>query len=82
MTELRKAFKAERQIGKRKLFPVRLVDVATLRDWECFDTDSGRGPAVVLPEYFIADVSFEADKTGTLVELRSLRKTLTPPRRY
>jgi hypothetical protein len=36
MTELRKARKAERQSGKRKLFPVRLVDFETLRDWECF----------------------------------------------
>jgi len=27
------------QSGKRKLFPVRLVDFETLRDWECFDAD-------------------------------------------
>ena len=40
MTELRKARQAERQCGQRKLFPVRLVDMETLRDWECFDADS------------------------------------------
>ena len=71
MTELRKARKAERQSGQRKLFPVRLVDIATLRDWECFDADSGkdRSPADRLPlfpsaasavelrEYFIPDFS-------------------------
>ena len=34
MTELRKARKAERPSGKRKLFPVRLVDFETLRHWE------------------------------------------------
>ena len=71
MTELRKARKAERQNGKRKLFPVRLVDMETLRDWECFDADGGkdRSPtrqpplfpsaasAVELREYFIPDFS-------------------------
>ena len=57
MTELRKAFKAERQTGKRKLFPVRLVDFATLRDWEYFDADSGKDLAVDLREYFIPNFS-------------------------
>ena len=32
MSELRKARKAGCQSGQRKLFPVRLVDFATLRD--------------------------------------------------
>jgi hypothetical protein len=54
MTELRKARKAERQSGQRKLFPVRLVDMETRRDWECFDADSGKeaartGANVALP---------------------------------
>ena len=72
MTELRKARQAERQTGQRKLFPVRLVDYETLRDWKCFDADSGkdRSPiylpplapyaaasAVELCEYFIPDFS-------------------------
>lgn len=57
MTELRKARKAERQSGKRKLFPARLVDLETLRDWECFDADSGKDLAVELREYFIPDFS-------------------------
>ena len=50
MTELRKARKAERQSGQRKLFPVRLVDMETLRDWECFDADSGKDLAIELRE--------------------------------
>jgi hypothetical protein len=71
MTELRRARKAERQTGQRKLFPVRLVDMETLRNWECFAADSGkdRSPthqpplfpsaasAVELREYFIPDFS-------------------------
>lgn len=42
MTELRKARKAESQSGQRKLFPVRLTNIAPLREWECFDADSGK----------------------------------------
>ena len=42
MTELHNAREAERKSGKRKLFPVRLVDIATLRDCSCCDADSGK----------------------------------------
>ena len=78
MTELRKARKAERQSGQRKLFPVRLVDMETLRDWECFDADSGKDLAVELREYFIPDFShwkehdpFEAAFARLLKDLRA-----------
>ena len=57
MTELRKARKAERKTGKRKLFPVGLVDYATLQEWECFDADGGKDLAVEVREYFIPDFS-------------------------
>jgi len=73
-----KARKAERQSGKRKLFPIRLVDFATLRDWECFDADSGKDLAVELREYFIPDFSrwkehntFEASFERLLADLRA-----------
>ena len=56
-TELRKARKAERQTGKRKLFPGRLVDFETLCDWECSDSDSGKDLAIELREYFIPNFS-------------------------
>jgi TIR domain/Pentapeptide repeats (8 copies) len=78
MTELRKARKAERQSGTRKLFPVRLVNFETLRDWECFDADSGKDLAVELREYFIPDFSnwkdhdqFEAAFARLLKDLRA-----------
>jgi hypothetical protein len=78
ITELRQARKAERQSGKRKLFPVRLVDFETLRDWECFDADSGKDLAVELREYFIPDFShwkdhdqFEAAFARLLKDLRA-----------
>lgn len=78
MTELRRARKAERDTGKRKLFPVRLVDFDTLREWQCFDADSGKDLAVELREYFIPDFSnwkdhdqFEAAFARLLKDLRA-----------
>ena len=78
MTELRKARKAERQSGKRMLFPVRLTDYDTLRAWECFDADGGKDLAVELREYFIPDFShwkehdsFEAAFARLLRDLRA-----------
>jgi hypothetical protein len=77
MTELRKARQAERR-SERKLFPVRLVGMETLRDWECFDADSGKDLAVELREYFIPDFShwkehdsFEAAFARLLKDLRA-----------
>ena len=78
MTELRKAFKAERREGRRKLFPVRLVDMETIRAWECFDADSGKDLAIELREYFIPDFSdwknhdaFESAFARLLQDLRA-----------
>jgi hypothetical protein len=56
-TEIRKARKAEIKEKKRKLFPIRLVDFEAIRNWECFDTDSGKDLAVEIREYLIPDFS-------------------------
>ena len=39
------------------LFPIRLAPLETLRDWECFDADSGKDSAREIREYFIPDFS-------------------------
>lgn len=57
ITEIRKARATEIREGRRKLFPIRLVDWDTLTKWECFDSDSGRDLAVEVREYFIPDFS-------------------------
>lgn len=57
MTEIRKGRKLERKTGRRKLFPIRLVDMNILREWECLDVDTGRDLAVEVREYFIPDFS-------------------------
>jgi uncharacterized protein YjbI with pentapeptide repeats len=57
MTELRKARKAEVREKRRKLFPIRLMGYDAIRDWECFDADTGKDLAVEVREYFIPDFS-------------------------
>lgn len=56
-TEIRRARKQEKQSAERKLFPIRLCDMKTLKSWECFDADSGRDIAEEVREYFIPDFS-------------------------
>ena len=57
MTEIRKAREMEKNEKRRKLFPIRLTDFETLRDWTCFDADTGKDLAVEVREYFIPDFS-------------------------
>ncbi len=56
-TEIAKARKREVKEGKRVLFPVRLVGFERLRDWECFDGDTGKDSAREVREYYIPDFS-------------------------
>jgi hypothetical protein len=44
-TEISKARKRELREHRRMLFPVRLVDIEKLRDWERFDADIGKDSA-------------------------------------
>lgn len=80
-TEIRRARKVERDENRRKLFPIRLVDFATIKNWECFDADSGKDLAVELREYYIPDFSnwkdhdaFEAEFSKLLRDLRATEK--------
>lgn len=52
-SEIRRARKREIQENKRILFPVSLVPMEILREWECFDADSGKDLAVEIREYYI-----------------------------
>lgn len=55
--EIRKARKVERAEKRRKLFPIRLVDMKTLRAWECLDSDTGEDLAEEVRKYHIPDFS-------------------------
>ena len=41
-TEIRKARHAELREKRQKLFPIRLVSLDRIRDWNCFDADTGK----------------------------------------
>jgi hypothetical protein len=83
MTEIRKARRAELSDNRRKLFPIRLVDIDILREWECFDADTGKDLAVEVREYFIPD--FTRWKNHDAFErafgrfLKDLQAVETPP---
>jgi hypothetical protein len=77
-TEIRKAREIELTEGPRKLFPIRLVDFEVIRDWECFDADSGQDMGVAVREYFIPDFTnwkdhdaFEASFARLLRDLKA-----------
>jgi hypothetical protein len=57
MSEIAKARKREIRDGKQVLFPIRLCSFEELRDWECFDADTGKDSAREIREYFIPDFS-------------------------
>jgi hypothetical protein len=91
-TEIHKARKAEIREKKRKLFPIRLIDFEAIREWECFDADSGKDLAREIREYIIPDFSnwkdhdaFEEAFTKLLKSLKSEESTgakaqgATPP---
>jgi hypothetical protein len=76
ITEIRKARKAETKEKRRKLFPIRLVDFETIKDWECFDADTGKDLAVEAREYFIPDFSNWKDHDSFEVGFRKLLRDL------
>lgn len=59
-----------------KLFPIGLVDFETLRDWECFDADSGTDLGVEVREYFIPDFSQWTDHDAFEKSIARLLKDL------
>jgi hypothetical protein len=82
-TEIRKARKDELKENCRKLFPISLVPFEAIRDWECFDADSGKDLAIEIREYFIPDFSnwkdhdsFEKTFDRLLRDLRAVDSTV------
>ncbi len=53
--EIRRAIAREQKEQRRILFPLRLVDFDVLRDWACFDDDTGKDLAWEVRAYFIPD---------------------------
>lgn len=77
-TEIRKARQDELNTGRRKLFPVRLVDWETVQKWEYFDAEIGQDLAVEVRQYPIPDFSLWEDKASFEEEFERLLEALTP----
>jgi len=56
-TEIRHARKSEIRDNYKKLFPISLVGFQKIKDWQCFDVDTGMDLGVLLREYYIPDFS-------------------------
>jgi hypothetical protein len=75
-TEIRRACQQESLDGIRKLFPLRLNDMTSLRKWSCPDADSGNDLAVEIREYYIPDFSQWAIESSFEKEFKKLRRDL------
>jgi uncharacterized protein YjbI with pentapeptide repeats len=76
-TEIAKARQREMKEGNQVLFPVRLVPLEVLRDWEFFDGDTGKDLAREIREYFIPDFSeWERDHSAYQREFEKLAAAL------
>ena len=56
-TEISKARRREVRDRARILFPISLAPFHAIRDWECFDADTGKDSAREIREYYIPDFS-------------------------
>jgi hypothetical protein len=56
-TEIAHARQKELNEQRQVLFPISLVPFHRIREWKCFDADSGKDSAREIREYFIPDFS-------------------------
>jgi hypothetical protein len=77
-TEIAKARQREVWEQRQVLFPVRLVSFEAIRDWECFDADTGKDSAREIREYFIPDFSNWKNYDAYQAAFRRLLRDLKP----
>jgi hypothetical protein len=77
-TEIYHARQREVKEKRQVLFPIRLVPFEAIKEWKCFDADTGKDMAREIREYFIPDFSdwkdhdcFEAGFKRLLADLKS-----------
>jgi hypothetical protein len=75
-TEIAKARRREIEENDRVLFPIRLVGFSLIRQWECFDADTGKDSAREVREYFIPDFSNWTDPLSYKAAFERLLKDL------
>jgi TIR domain-containing protein/pentapeptide repeat protein len=81
-TEINHAAYLERRHNLKKLFPIRITDLEPIKQWTCFDSDSGRDLAKEVRKYPIPDFSvwndpkrFETAFTDLLRDLQKESRT-------
>jgi hypothetical protein len=77
-TEIAKARQREVREHRQVLFPIRLVSFEAVRDWECFDADTGKDSAREVREYFIPDFSNWKDYDTYQKAFQQLLRDLKP----
>lgn len=75
-TEIANSRQRERKEQRRMLFPIRLVDFERLRDWKCFDAETGNDSAREIREYYIPDFSNWKDHDSYRREFERLLRAL------
>jgi hypothetical protein len=76
-TEIGKARKREVRDACRVLFPIRLAPFESLREWECFDAETGKDSACEIREYYVPDFScWKSDHDRYNTELLKLIESL------
>ena len=58
------------------MFPIRLVGMEVIDNWECFDADSGKDLAVEVREYFIPDFTKWKDHDSYMKAFERLMRDL------
>ncbi len=76
--EIRNARKVEIEEKRRKLFPIRLVDFDAIKQWDCFDADTGNDLANEIRQYFIPDFSRWQDSDEFETAFARLLRDLKP----
>ena len=76
--ELRRARRAEIQSQRRKLFPIRLIGLDALAEWECPDSRTGSDLAEEVQQYFIPDFTTGSSTTPSSARLRGCCATSRP----
>jgi hypothetical protein len=86
--EIRRARRAEVREGRRKLFPIRLMEYGSLERWESFSADLAEDVAEEIREYFIPDFTgwkdqdtFEAGFARLLKDLQAEPPAKSPGER-
>jgi hypothetical protein len=80
-TEIAHARQKELNEGRQVLFPISLVSFEKIREWKCFDADTGTDSAREIREYFIPDFSNWKDHDSDQAAFQRLVSGLNQGRR-